>query len=210
MLPRGVVSFFEIIAYTVARVVFWNRIRHANRQYLIKTKKNRPRLIISNHQSGFDAIMVTAALPPSTFFQLLPIAYMTKNKYLAHWWQKLYALPLGMFPAHKEPGRPAGLELAQTYVKQGRTIYMFPEGQWTEKGRARPKKGAAVLASKNRMTVMPVQIDWKKYGSVTRANIIYRPWICLWGSSNMDTYAGHLMNLVYRTNGVDITTKATH
>lgn len=109
-------------------------------------------LFIANHSSMWDSAFVIMALGR-------PIRYMAKYE--------LTNLPvvnrlgdsIGMFPVRRGNGDRVALHIAESVLRRGDSLGIFPEGTRVYDGRlARPKQGAARLALVTGVPVVPVAI----------------------------------------------------
>jgi 1-acyl-sn-glycerol-3-phosphate acyltransferase len=113
--------------------------------------KHGPVLIVSNHQSMFDPMLVGLSLPR------YPTFLARKN---------LYDIPL-IGPAIKSLGsvfidRSMGVEGIRSVLEalgQGRVVLMFPEGERTHTGQVQPlKPGVSLLIKRVNCPIVPVGI----------------------------------------------------
>ena len=120
-----------------------------------------PLIIVSSHASWVDPFLIGAAFP--FLAKASPIHYAT-------WW-KYYYFPIftplvwlfGGFPIRKGIGLEKALLAASEILKQGGVVGIFPTGKrtrkWNEFYQPRAKRGAAYLAIKNNIPVLPVKIE---------------------------------------------------
>lgn len=113
--------------------------------------KRGPALILSNHQSMFDPMLVGLSLPRYPTF----LARST-----------LFDVPIlgpaiqsvGAVPIDRGVGTE-GLKLVLNALSQGRAVIMFPEGERTHTGEVQPlKPGVSLLAKRVQCPIVPVGI----------------------------------------------------
>ena len=111
-----------------------------------------PVLLVSNHQSNLDPVLVGLACP-------------RQLKYLAR--QGLFFFPfsywiraLGAVPIDREKGALAGIRATLEQLKQQNAVLVFPEGSRTLDGRLQEMlPGFCLLARRSKATIVPVAID---------------------------------------------------
>ncbi len=112
--------------------------------------RSGPFLLVANHQSVLDPVIVGVACPR-------PLCYMAKAE--------LFKIPflgrlirgVNAFPVQREGADPAAFRMALTLLAQGRALLVFPEG--TRGGALRPgKAGAGMLALRSGVTVVPAYV----------------------------------------------------
>ena len=144
------------MVYKISRFVVWVVLR-ALCGFRVDGADHEPRsgplLIVSNHVSDLDPLVVGVALRR-------PVRFMAKSELfrppLLRWWVSA----CGAFPVRRgEPDRQA-LRTARTILEQGGALVMFPEGT---RGSSLydlrpPEPGAALLALRTGATVLPVAV----------------------------------------------------
>jgi 1-acyl-sn-glycerol-3-phosphate acyltransferase len=117
-----------------------------------------PFLVVSNHASYFDPPIVSNCVGR-------PVAYMAKEE-LFHVPVLAQAIKLyGAYPVSRGSADRNAIRAALEYLENGWAVGVFLEGTRTPDGRiSDPKRGAALLAAKAKVPVLPV---------------------CLWGSDKI-------------------------
>ncbi len=132
-----------------------------------------PVIFASNHQSHFDVPAILFALPARWRYRIAPA--MAKEFFDAHFHPVRYsrakrftsglnytlaALVFNGFPLpQREAGARDALRYAADLAGDGYSILIFPEGKRTDKGELlRFQPGAAMLASRLRLPVVPVRL----------------------------------------------------
>jgi 1-acyl-sn-glycerol-3-phosphate acyltransferase len=150
------------VCYALSQVLF--RYRFSGKG---NVPVNGPVLIVSNHQSNLDPVLVGLACP-------------RQLKYLAR--QGLFFFPfslwiraLGAFPIDREKGALAGIRAALGLLKQNNALVVFPEGSRTVDGKLQEMlPGFCLLARKSRATIVPAAIDGA-FEALPRGNVLVRP-----------------------------------
>jgi 1-acyl-sn-glycerol-3-phosphate acyltransferase len=117
-----------------------------------KVPKRGPLVLVSNHASYFDPLLLAAAVGR-------PVAYMAKEELfkipLLSWGMRLY----GAYPVRRGAGDRQALQAARHALKQGWIAGIFLEGTRTPDGRiANPKLGAALIAAQADVSLLPVSL----------------------------------------------------
>lgn len=128
--------------------------------YTVKGTENIPKqdsgipvMLCSNHISNIDPVFLLMV-------QKRPIYYMAKaelfsNKLAVWFFQKQFEA----FPVNRGKGDTTAIETAQSIVRSGKMMGIFPEGTRSRDGKLqRPKSGAALIASRTGAYILPVAI----------------------------------------------------
>jgi 1-acyl-sn-glycerol-3-phosphate acyltransferase len=114
--------------------------------------RDGPVLVLSNHQSFLDPILVGLAVP--RYVRFVHRQTLKKNRLLAWVMASLRAIPID----HKGFSR-AGLQATLDVLAAGHCVGMFPEGERTHDGKAEPfKPGIALLLKRVKAPIVPVGI----------------------------------------------------
>ncbi len=169
-------------------------IRHRSRVYLTVAdlKGMGPYIIASNHQSMLDAFIISSTLPPAIFFRLGPFRYFAHNG-LFDLILTPFLLVMGCFPASRNRRYAYGLEAAQSFLSQGQTLMIFPEGRRTPVS-IRPRTGIKVLSEKTAAVIIPARIQWHfhRWGLRSYQLTIGRP------LTAQNLSARQIMNRIYK------------
>jgi acyl-[acyl-carrier-protein]-phospholipid O-acyltransferase / long-chain-fatty-acid--[acyl-carrier-protein] ligase len=141
----------RLILWSIANLLFKIRIVGAD---------NIPRkggaLIISNHASYADAILVGCATP--RFIRFLMWQPLYESKWLNPFCRLLYAIPI---PTHSKESLRA-LRNARTELEKGSLVCIFPEGEITRTSHVKPfERGVDVITRgmDSATPVIPVYLD---------------------------------------------------
>jgi len=142
-----VYSLSRIIVRALLRLLYGFQVEGASHE-----PPSGPLVIVSNHLSDLDPLVVGASLRRR-------VAFMAKDELfripLLRWW----ITACGAFPVRRgEPDRQA-LRRSLAILSKGGALVMFPEGT---RGRDRtlrpPEPGAAMLALRTGATILPVAV----------------------------------------------------
>lgn len=125
-----------------------------------------PCIVIANHQSHMDTLVLFEALPdavkPNLYFGAAQDRWYVKGRrklVLQPWYQSLV---LGNFPIRRGGGS-AALDHARWLLRRGRHVCIFPEGtRATREGLGRFRHGVALLALELDLPVVPVYLSGLK------------------------------------------------
>ena len=148
--------------YALSQVFF--RYRFSGKNHIPLTG---PVLIVSNHQSNLDPVLVG-------------LACQRQLKYLAR--QGLFFFPfslwiraLGAVPIDRERGALAGIRKTLELLKQNNAVLVFPEGARTPDGELHKMlPGFCLLARRSRATIVPAAIDGA-FAALPRGAFLVRP-----------------------------------
>jgi 1-acyl-sn-glycerol-3-phosphate acyltransferase len=125
-----------------------------------------PCIIVANHQSHMDTLVLFSALPErikrDVYFGAAADRWFVKGKkklVLQPWYQSLV---LGNFPIRRGGGS-AALDYARWLLRQGRHVGIFPEGtRATSEALGQFRAGVALLALECGVPVVPVYLSGLK------------------------------------------------
>ncbi len=139
--------------YSALCAVFWVfthlvcRYRVSGREYV---PKKGPLIIIANHLSWYDPILLGIVLPRRVWF-------FTKIEIFSWPIVGLLCRLTGQVPVDRGARDRAALEKGLTYLREGKALLVFPEGAVERQGRIIPAHtGTAMLAVRTGVTVLPI------------------------------------------------------
>ncbi len=147
------VAFFDVLRVftTFATTLLWRyRAHHADR-----IPKHGALLIVANHQSYLDPIIV-GQLVPSRQIDSVARDGLFRVRWLAPLMRGLHAMPI------KEDGEPdsAAIREILARLERGLAVVIYPEGSRTHDGAMTEfKRGAALVVKRARCPVLPVAIE---------------------------------------------------
>ena len=117
----------------------------------------QPLLIISNHRSFWDPLVIGTLFPFSSSY--LPIGFMVADVYYNSPLRLIFWLT-NTHPTHKGEGLEVSLAAPKQILKAGGTFAIFPAGKRQHLGRRRkPRRGAAALALEiPNLIILPVYL----------------------------------------------------
>lgn len=117
-------------------------------------------LIIANHQSFLDALLIAVFLPEKPLFAI--------NTYIAKkWWLKPFLALANTFAL--DPTKPMATKALIDEIKKNRKCVIFPEGRITVTGSLmKVYEGPGMIADKSNAMVLPIRIDGAQYTPFSR------------------------------------------
>lgn len=108
-------------------------------------------LIVANHESLLDGVLLGAFLP-------VPATFVVHTQVLAHWYFRLLLRCVPHLAV--DSTNPLAIKLICRLIETGQPVVIFPEGRLTITGSLmKVYDGAAFVAAKTGATVVPVRIE---------------------------------------------------
>ncbi len=155
--------FSQVIVRVIFKVYF--RLRVAGYE---NVPSEKPCLIVANHSSFLDPILICATVP--RIIHYITFAYFYYHP-LLHWFcKRVYCIPL------KKDGKDIStLKKTLRLLKTGELVGIFPEGERSATGKlGKGSPGAALIALKANVPVLPVGIQGA-YESFPQGSIFPKP-----------------------------------
>jgi 1-acyl-sn-glycerol-3-phosphate acyltransferase len=144
--------------------MIWFRFRYTGAPHVPKAG---PVLLVANHQSHLDPVLVGIACPRQ-------LKYLARHD-LFFWPFSWWIRALGAVPIDRQRGALGGIKTTLKLLQSREAVLVFPEGSRTPDGRLHPLlPGFCLLARRGRATVVPVAICGA-YESMPRGSIFARP-----------------------------------
>lgn len=126
-----------------------------------------PVLLVSNHQSHLDPVLIGVACPRQMRFLARHSLFFWPLGWLIH--------SLGAVPIDRERGGLGGIKATLQLLKAGEAVLVFPEGTRSRDGRLQPlMPGFCALARRGGATVVPVAIEGA-FAAMPRGSRFPRP-----------------------------------
>src|SRR3954463_2888370 len=133
--------------YAISQV--WFRFQFRGKGYV---PFEGPVLLVSNHQSNLDPVLVGIACPRQ-------LKYLARQG-LFFWPFSLWIRSLGAVPIDREKGALAGIRTTLQLLKQGEAVLVFPEGSRTPDGKLHELlPGFCLLARRSGASIVPCGIE---------------------------------------------------
>jgi 1-acyl-sn-glycerol-3-phosphate acyltransferase len=126
-----------------------------------------PVLLVSNHQSHLDPVLVGLACPRR-------LKYLARHD-LFFWPFSWWIRALGAVPIDRTRGAVGGMKTTLQLLKQNEAVLVFPEGSRTYDGRLGPlRAGFCLLARRSGASIVPVAIQGA-HAAMPRGSTFPRP-----------------------------------
>jgi 1-acyl-sn-glycerol-3-phosphate acyltransferase len=154
MQPRihWVYYFGRVLIRILAAPFFW---------WVVKGRENlpeeRPVVVCCNHLHIADPPVMAAAIP-------FKCVFMAKEELWQNKWSRYWVENFGSFPVKRNSFDREAIKMSEAWLASGVSLIMFPEGARSKSSRMQPASpGAALLALRNNIPVVPVGITGTQY-----------------------------------------------
>ncbi len=143
----------------------FHRLRHEP----LHLPKEGGALVVSNHVSGLDPLLLFAASPR-------PLRFLIAREQYERWWLKWLFKAGGCIPVERVTNPRAALYAAREQLLAGEVVALFPHGRiHLDHHPHRPlKRGVTVLARLARVPICPVRIEGVRGQGLTVAAVLVR------------------------------------
>ena len=187
------------LAYTLVRALFW-LVAHLACRYSVRGRQHVPQtgplLIVVNHLSWFDPMLLGVILPRRVWF------FMKAEMFdwpVVGWLSRA----TGQIPVRRGASDRIALEQALAYLREGRAIVIFPEGTVERKEQMIPAhSGVAMLALRSGATVLPIA-----HTGTRRVLRTWRSWFPKVTMQIGTSYVPTLPEGMARKTGLDVVTQ---
>lgn len=117
-------------------------------------------LIVANHTSFLDGILLTLFLP-------IKVSFAIHGQYYNKWWMTPVKYIVSLFAI--DHSDPMAMKSLIQHVKDGHRVVVFPEGRITSTGSLmKVYPGSGMVADKADATILPVRIQGAQYSHFSR------------------------------------------
>lgn len=149
-------TLFRPFARIVLNLLF--RVKVHNMEYFYQA--GRRVLIIANHTSFLDVVLLAVYLPERLTFAIDP--HIASQP-----WVRPFLFVANTFPM--DPSNPLSLKSLIRYLKQDNYTVIFPEGRITVTGTLmKVYQGSGLVAEKSGAMLLPIRIDGAQYTPLSR------------------------------------------
>lgn len=118
-------------------------------------KAGRRVLLIANHTSLLDGLLVASFMPEKLIFAI-------NTNVAKKWWVKIFTSVVKLYPI--DPTNPMALKQLISELKDNQKCIIFPEGRITVTGSLmKVYEGAGVVAVNANANILPIRIDGAQY-----------------------------------------------
>lgn len=148
-------TFTRSILQTVMRFMFRTQVNG----YGNFKKAGSKVLIIANHTSLLDGILLAAFMPER-------ITFAITSAWTGKWFMPIIRLLVDFYPL--DPHNPLSIRNLIEEIKKGKKVMIFPEGRISLTGKLMQVfDGAAMVAAKAGAKILPVRINGAQYSSLS-------------------------------------------
>lgn len=134
-------------------------------QFDFSEYKNHKKIVISNHQSFLDGLMLGLFLP-------LDMVFVVHSEIAKQLKYKILLSLVNYYPI--DPSNPMAMKQIVKLVNEGKTLVIFPEGRITVTGSLMKMfEGSAFIAAKTEATIIPVSLKGLTFSKLSRVNHLY-------------------------------------
>lgn len=110
-------------------------------------------LVVANHVSGLDPLLMIAASPR-------PLRFMIAWDEYERWWLKWLFRAIGCIPVGGPGGHRVALQRAKEALEAGEVVALFPQGGiHLDSGPIRLKRGVTFIAEITRVPIYPLRLE---------------------------------------------------
>ena len=111
-----------------------------------------PLLVVANHITAIDPILLAVSFDRKLIF-------MAKEELFEHPWSRFWVKNFGAFPVRRDGVDRQAFKEAESWLKKGVSLIMFPEGKRSPDATMQPAlPGAAVIAARLGVPILPVAL----------------------------------------------------
>jgi acyl-[acyl-carrier-protein]-phospholipid O-acyltransferase/long-chain-fatty-acid--[acyl-carrier-protein] ligase len=155
-------STLQLLARALLKLLFRVEIKGLENFYA----SGKRTLIIANHTSFIDGILIFAFIPERLNFAIYSF-------YINRWWIRILKRSANLFPI--DPTNPLATKHLIEFLKQDHKCLIFPEGRITETGSLmKIYDGPGMVADKAGASILPIRIDGAQYSLFSHLRKIAR------------------------------------
>ena len=125
-------------------------------------KSGRRCLLIANHTSLLDGLLIASFMPERVMFAL-------NTEWTKKWYIKLFSRLVHFYPI--DPSEPIAIRSMIEEIRKNRKLMIFPEGRITVTGGLmKVYEGAGVIAEKSDALILPIRINGAQYSKFSYLN----------------------------------------
>ncbi len=112
-----------------------------------------PAVVVANHLSGLDPLLMVAACDR-------PLRFMIARKEYDRWWLRWLFDWIKVIPVERSTSPTTALYAARRALDAGEVVALFPQGRiHLDHEPVRPKRGSVLLATLTGAPIVPLRID---------------------------------------------------
>ncbi len=142
---------------------------HRLRADVIPLPRHGAAIVVANHVSGLDPVLMAAASPR-------PLRFMIAREQFERWWLKWFFEIVGCIPVERDSNSRVALGAAQRALAKGEVVALFPHGRihLDHEPPVRLRRGVFFLAQATNAPIFPLRIEGVKGVGRTVAAVFMR------------------------------------
>ncbi len=149
-------SVLQLVFQAVLKVLFRVEVKGMENLRLAGDRV----LIIANHVSFIDAILLFAFIPEK-------LSYAIWSQYINRWWIRIIKPGVNLLPV--DPTNPMATKKLVELIRQGKKCVIFPEGRITVTGALmKVFDGPGMIADRSGAQILPIRIEGAQYSLFSR------------------------------------------
>lgn len=154
----------KVVAYLFLRPKIYG-LENFETLLKLRERENQGILIVSNHINAYDPFFIFASIPREVRRKIFPITFLGKEELFSNDFKKAVMGCFGGIPVGNGSGRNVRTVLRR--IKEGNTVFLFPEGTVSKDGNLGKDLGAVNFFSHCASFILqPVKISgirgWKQ------------------------------------------------
>ena len=131
-------------------------------------------ILVANHQSRLDFLLIHMGIPLHRYVQMLPIYQLTSDTYMNTWLKKVFLTIGGCIAINVDSKfkSTVGLLTLLDKVEKGNSVLIFPEGKVVRTNAVQFFAGAGYLLQKSTKLVIPIYL--KGFRDITPLSFMSR------------------------------------
>lgn len=156
ILGRGIDRWVHLVGIYWSRCLLWLcPVWSLEADGLENFERNRAYVIVANHQSLLDIVVIYAAL--TIHFKFMAKKELFRIPFLG--WHMFLAGDIPIDRGNRDSAKRA-IEKSRDWLRKGFSVVFFPEGTRSTDGEIQPfKAGAFKIAAEEKIEILPVVID---------------------------------------------------
>lgn len=127
----------------------FHRLRHDD----LQLPSQGPALVVANHVSGLDPLLMIAASPR-------PLRFIIATEEYNRWWLRWLFRAIGCIPVDRQANPLRTLRTALAALEAGEIVALFPQGRiHVDAAPLELKRGVAYLADKTGAPIYPLRVE---------------------------------------------------
>lgn len=156
-MEKKIIKFIQVISYPFMNFYF-KKFYGSKVDIRFDFKKGEKYIFAPNHQSYVDPFIIFYSLPLKDVYDFLPFMFMTTPKFMNKFFVGFLLKMFGCYDSSKD-----SLKKSVSFLEDGSSVCIFPQGKFSKNKRARAKVGVAYIHREVKDSVIvPVNVNYSK------------------------------------------------